>query len=54
MEKTVIRFETNSTQAKAVINFVRQRDEFTKSLQKKAIEIANAKNFTAVQPRKVR
>jgi hypothetical protein len=54
MKDKVIRFEPDSTQAKAVISFVRQRDEFTKSLQEKAKEIANAKTSTTVQSPKVR
>ena len=54
MKSKVIRFEPDSTQAKAVMTFVRQRDKFTRSLQEKAKEIADAKTRTAVQPPKVR
>jgi|EndMetStandDraft_4_1072995.scaffolds.fasta_scaffold00316_17 hypothetical protein len=54
MKSKTIRFELNSRQAKAVISFVRQRDEFTRSLKEKAKEIADAKTCTAIQPPKIR
>jgi hypothetical protein len=54
MKSKVIRFEPDSTQAKAVASFLRQREEFTKSLQEKAKEIADAKACTTVPPSKVR
>jgi hypothetical protein len=54
MKDKVIKFEPNSTQANAVISFVRQRDEFNRSLQEKAKEIADVKASTAVQSPKVR
>jgi hypothetical protein len=54
MKSKVVRFEPNSMQAKAVISFVRQRDEFTRSLQEKAKEIADVKTSTTVQVPKVR
>lgn len=43
MKDKVIRFEPNSTQAKAVISLVRQHEEFIKSLQERAKNIAISK-----------
>jgi hypothetical protein len=53
MKNKIIRIEPDSKQAKAVISFVRQRDEFTRSLKEKAKEIADAKTIATVQAPKV-